>query len=156
MSNEIIDRLRGQLQNCVNHLDRMKRKNPSYDKTLNPCIESANKALYETLHAEAALQPSLPQDLEEWITEHSTVAHEISGLDMMDAIDADDLRAFLAGKVLVEVAKCPNAGCNDTGCIPVQIAHDDWDPQQCEFCHTVPNSKFNLEAMLTASKEPSQ
>ena len=42
----VIQRLRGQLQNCVNHLDRAKRKYPtrSYDN----CIESANKALYET------------------------------------------------------------------------------------------------------------
>lgn len=48
---ETVHRFRGQLQNCVNHLDRMKRKNPSYDATLSPCIESANKALYETLIA---------------------------------------------------------------------------------------------------------
>lgn len=44
---EIIDRLRGQLQNCVNHLERARRHYPSggYDAA----IDSANKALYETL-----------------------------------------------------------------------------------------------------------
>lgn len=44
---EIIQRLRGQLQNCVNHLDRAKRRGgrDSYDAA----IESANKTLYETL-----------------------------------------------------------------------------------------------------------
>lgn len=43
-----IGRLRGQLQNCVNHLERAKRKanNSSYDEV----IESANTALYETLN----------------------------------------------------------------------------------------------------------
>ena len=44
---ERVDKLRGQLQNCVNHLERAKRKsnNGAYDDV----IESANKALYETL-----------------------------------------------------------------------------------------------------------
>ena len=41
-----IERLRGQLQNCVNHLDRAKRK--TYGLNLDECIESANRALYET------------------------------------------------------------------------------------------------------------
>ena len=44
---EKVDRLRGQLQNCVNHLERAKRRQPQrgYDEV----IEAANKALYETL-----------------------------------------------------------------------------------------------------------
>jgi hypothetical protein len=41
-------RLRGQLQNCVNHLERAKRKWPRGD--YDAAIDSANKALYETLH----------------------------------------------------------------------------------------------------------
>ena len=47
--NETIDRLRGQLQNCVAHLEGVQRRfgNGSHTKA----IESANKALYETLHA---------------------------------------------------------------------------------------------------------
>lgn len=45
-----IDRLRGQLQNCVNHLDGIKRRCPSSTERIQSCIESANKALYETLH----------------------------------------------------------------------------------------------------------
>lgn len=45
---ETIQRLRGQLQNCVNHLERCKRKIPSNEKKLNDCIEVANKTLYET------------------------------------------------------------------------------------------------------------
>lgn len=43
---EAIQRLRGQLQNCVNHLDRANRRD-EYDEV----IASANKALYETLHS---------------------------------------------------------------------------------------------------------
>lgn len=45
-----VDRLRGQLQNCVNHLNRAKRS--SYGKqakSFDDCMEQANKALYETL-----------------------------------------------------------------------------------------------------------
>ena len=46
-----INRLRGQLQNCVNHLEYAKRR--SHGQTLDKyekAIESANKILYETLH----------------------------------------------------------------------------------------------------------
>lgn len=44
---ETIDRLRGQLQNCVNHLEHAKRRQHRSD--YDDVIESANKALYETL-----------------------------------------------------------------------------------------------------------
>jgi len=45
---EIVDRLRGQLQNCICHLEGARRK--SYGRTnYDDCIESANRALYETL-----------------------------------------------------------------------------------------------------------
>lgn len=42
-----VERLRGQVQNCVNYLDKANRsfRSENYDKA----IESANKALYETL-----------------------------------------------------------------------------------------------------------
>ena len=43
----VIDRLRGQLQNSVSHLDRVKRR--YNDKAYDVAIEFANKALYETL-----------------------------------------------------------------------------------------------------------
>ena len=46
----IIERLRGQLQNCVNHLERVKRRMRASDETkINACIEYANRVLYETL-----------------------------------------------------------------------------------------------------------
>jgi len=44
---EVIDRLRGQLQNCVNYLERAKRH--SHRGAYDDAIESANRALYETL-----------------------------------------------------------------------------------------------------------
>lgn len=49
---DVIDRLRGQLQNCVDHLHMMKRKvHPTRTDalSLDKVIEQANKALYETL-----------------------------------------------------------------------------------------------------------
>ena len=45
-----IDRLRGQLQNCVNYLERAKRKHPNDNGNYCVAIESANAVLYETLH----------------------------------------------------------------------------------------------------------
>lgn len=45
-----ISRLRGQLQNCVNLLHRLKRHGYASDVVLaDAAIESANQALYETL-----------------------------------------------------------------------------------------------------------
>lgn len=44
---DVIQRLRGQLQNCVNHLERAKRK--GYGGNFDEAIESANRALYETV-----------------------------------------------------------------------------------------------------------
>lgn len=49
---QAIDRLRGQLQNCVNLLHRMKRHGYASDAMVaDEAIEHANKALYETLGA---------------------------------------------------------------------------------------------------------
>ena len=47
---QAIDKLRGQLQNCVNHLHNAKRKLGSrYD--FDEVIDHANKALYDSLDA---------------------------------------------------------------------------------------------------------
>lgn len=49
---EVIQRLREQLQNCVNHLEMAKRQTRCSDETkINACIEYANRVLYETLSA---------------------------------------------------------------------------------------------------------
>lgn len=45
---QIVDRLRGQLQNCINHIERANRRDTRGD--YSKAIESANKALYETLN----------------------------------------------------------------------------------------------------------
>jgi|GEM_PF-3738455 len=47
-----IDRLRGQLQNCVDHLHRAKSyfHSQSRGKNIDGAIDSANKTLCETLH----------------------------------------------------------------------------------------------------------
>lgn len=46
--NEVVQRLRGQLQNCVNYLDKANRGSGRCG-SFSPAIESANRALYETL-----------------------------------------------------------------------------------------------------------
>lgn len=48
--NKVIERLRGQLQNCVSLLHRLKRHGYATDAAAaDQAIESANRALYETL-----------------------------------------------------------------------------------------------------------
>jgi len=90
MSNtyETIDRLRGQLQNCVNHLDRVKRRYPSMQEKLSACIESANKSLYETLHEEldaTTLQSERIAELEESLFE-CVVILNFEGFGHYDAV----------------------------------------------------------------------
>jgi len=49
-SEKTITRLRGQLQNCVSHLERVKKRGCRSDEMkISAAIESANRALYETL-----------------------------------------------------------------------------------------------------------
>lgn len=65
---KVIDRLRGQLQNCVAHLERANRyiHNGGYDQ----CIESANRALYETLnYIDAPFAYVKVQDVADWLYE---------------------------------------------------------------------------------------
>ena len=45
----VIDRLRAQLQNCIDHLHHINRSCPREDMT--KVIEAGNRALYETLGA---------------------------------------------------------------------------------------------------------
>jgi hypothetical protein len=48
-----IDKLRGQLQNCVNLLHTLKRHGRATDaNAADKAIDSANRVLYETLHSE--------------------------------------------------------------------------------------------------------
>ena len=50
LPSEHLNRLRGQLQNCVNHLEGAKRHScGKRQEKYAQAIESANKALYETL-----------------------------------------------------------------------------------------------------------
>lgn len=61
---ETIQRLRGQLQNCVNHIERLKRHHPRETEKLEACVQSANKCLYETLHGiNPPAQPKVPDDV---------------------------------------------------------------------------------------------
>lgn len=48
----IIDRLRGQLQNCVDHLEHAKRRQYSRNNPYDKVISDANKALYETFNVQ--------------------------------------------------------------------------------------------------------
>lgn len=38
--------------------------------------------------------------------------------------------------------QCPNSGCNNQGWYPQQIADDEWEQVQCEFCYCVDDSVY--------------
>lgn len=40
--------------------------------------------------------------------------------------------------------------CDNSGVIAVQVKHDEWEPEQCEFCYSEPHSKFNVASDLSA------
>ena len=35
---------------------------------------------------------------------------------------------------LLKVAKCPNDGCDNNGTIAHQVAYNEWEPEQCQWC----------------------
>ena len=47
-------------------------------------------------------------------------------------------------ELLREAKPCINPSCQNDGCIPHQIADDEWEAEQCEFCYTVEDSLFNV------------
>lgn len=55
------------------------------------------------------------------------------------------------GSLSIPFAKCPN--CDDEGQYWNGPTEDPY-AEQCQFCHTVPNSIFNLRAMIAASPTP--
>lgn len=58
----------------------------------------------------------------------------------------------------VPVEDCPDMGwgCNNDGCIPTQVREGEWEPQQCEFCYTVPWSRFNINKIIEAYNNQEQ
>lgn len=52
---------------------------------------------------------------------------------------------------LLNASRCPNHGCNDTGCILVRSGlSGEKEPKQCDFCFREPDSLFNV--MIDAAK----
>ena len=35
---------------------------------------------------------------------------------------------------LLKASKCPNSGCDNNGTIAQQVAYDEWEPEQCQWC----------------------
>lgn len=42
---------------------------------------------------------------------------------------------------LLEVAKCPDEGCDGKGTVAVQVAENDWEAQQCQWCDEAGHTK---------------
>lgn len=47
----------------------------------------------------------------------------------LDAIEEIGINAKF-----LEVARCPDADCDNKGTIAVRISDDEWEPQQCQWC----------------------
>lgn len=62
-----------------------------------------------------------------------------------------DLLKEMEGKVLVPVVDCPD--CPNQGWYTVgNIDTGDAEQEQCQFCYTIPNSRFNIEVMIKAAR----
>lgn len=57
-------------------------------------------------------------------------AKEISQL-----LQQEYLRGRKEGVKLLEVARCPEPDCDNNGTIANRISDDEWEPQQCQWCH---------------------
>lgn len=84
-----IAHLRGQLENCVNHLELLKRHAYTQDQeALGKCIESANQALYRTKLSTTGFSPTLAVALSyivhEWC---ENVPHDI-GIKLAEVAQA--------------------------------------------------------------------
>lgn len=38
-------------------------------------------------------------------------------------------------KALLKVARCPDPDCDNNGTIAVRVSDEEWEPQQCQWCH---------------------
>ena len=94
---EILTRLRGQLQNCVNHLDRVKKRGGRQDEEIiRECVESANKCLYETLHTNIRLNDGSP--LPKYIDPEDVPAMYADDIDFAECY-ADGFNACLSSVI---------------------------------------------------------
>lgn len=60
-------------------------------------------------------------------------------------------KAHLEGiKMFDEKFPCINTGCGGHGIIAVQIAEDEWEPQQCQYCYEV---RMPFKSFLTSYAE---
>lgn len=115
---------------------------------------------------EGAFQPSLPQDVEEWIAEN-----EFRDSWGVNAIYTSDLRAFLAGKVLVEIGVIERAltairnelesayqqgfpvCCGRSGQECCGSPDPDWPEEAKATMENLGSVERELAAILTTSKE---
>lgn len=69
--------------------------------------------------------------------------------DVTEYIRADVVQADLAARdeVIDAIAEdCPN--CNNVGYIAHGSNAEGWEQEQCQFCYTVKNSRFNINEAL--------
>ena len=97
---EIIHRLRGQLKNCINHLENANRH--GYWNKFENCIESANRALYETslvTNIEEKKSFSYQEILDSWLSRikesYNSESRYARGLSIGMKICYDELQAHI-------------------------------------------------------------
>ena len=55
-----------------------------------------------------------------------------------------DLVQQLKTGILIPAKDCPDEECNNQGYVVVRDLTGEPEPSPCEFCHTVPNSRYNI------------
>ena len=78
----------------------------------------------------SAENEALGAENEEHIAAYQRVSAECRELAATIVLFSKDRAAL---RTLLKVAKCPNEGCVDGG-VPVQVAEDEWQQEQCQWC----------------------
>ncbi len=109
-----------------------------------------NIAVGHALHC-----PRYKSPMPELLKDLQLTGDDVLSMNKKLSIERDNLRTELAQakatidglKQLVILGQCPIPDCSD-GVIPVQIDYDEWEPQQCQFCH----EQSEIQQALNQSK----
>lgn len=54
----------------------------------------------------------------------------------IDLMSGRELRRYLRQALgLLAIAKCPDDACGGQGWSPVQVGPNEWEQEQCQWCH---------------------
>jgi hypothetical protein len=122
------DRLRGKIDRMQQQLDEAQAwKDAVID---HMCITHVSIGSNPREHLDAVINWYCEVDCDPRVS-NSFAAKKI------EALQSQLTEANRRGEELVALlksAKCPNSGCDNNGTIAQQVAYDEWEPEQCQWC----------------------